>query len=276
MLPLPLLSHLISMSKRKTFEEIKIMREGGKILSRALTAAVRAVRAGVQTNELDRVATEVLRESGAEPSFLNFAGPHDGDPFPCSLCASINDEVVHGPASRGIELKEGDIIGLDLGCEYKGLFTDMAVTVPVGNVSKQASELMEATRQALFEAVSAVRVGGVISDIGRAVEKSIAPYGYGIVRSLVGHGVGHAVHEEPRVPNFFDPNAPKVKIIEGMCLALEPMVTAGSYLIETKNDGWTIATVDGSLSAHFEVTVVALNDGPEILTPLPDIKALEH
>jgi len=260
------------MAKNKTAEEIEIMREGGALLSRALEAAVKMVKPGVKTDELDAVAEAVIREGGGVPSFLHYRGSTTEPEFPCSLCASINDEVVHGVATRGVELKEGDIIGLDIGCEYKGLFTDMAITVPVGEVRKEAFDLMKATRQALHDAIDAVKVGGSISDIGQAVEKSIAPHGYGIVRSLVGHGVGHAVHEDPRVPNFVDPTSKNVKITEGMCLALEPMITIGDYQIKTLDDGWTIATADGSLSAHFEVTVVAQKGGPEILTPLPDLQ----
>lgn len=262
---------LISMSLKKTQSEIQLMREGGALLSRALGTAIAAAKPGVRTDELDRIAEGVIREGGGVPSFLNYRGSKLEPAFPCSLCASINDEVVHGAASRGVELKEGDIVGLDLGCEYKGLFTDMSMTVPVGKVSKEAEDLMKATRQALYDAVDAVKVSGTISDIGHAVEKSVAPHGYGIVRSLVGHGVGHAVHEDPRVPNFVDPGAKKVKIVEGMCLALEPMITIGDYQVTTLDDGWTVATADGSLSAHFEVTVVAQKGGPEILTPLPEL-----
>ncbi len=257
------------MSLKKTAEEIEKMRQGGRILSRALGLVVEAVKPGVRIDELDKIAEEAIREKGGVPSFLNFAGPHDDVAFPSSLCASVNEEVVHGPADRPVELQEGDIIGLDLGCEYQGLFTDMAVTVPVGQVSEDATKLMAATKQSLLDAVASVCVGGQISDIGHAVEKSIAPHGYGIVRQLVGHGVGHSVHEDPRVPNFTDPTFPKTKITEGMCLAIEPMITAGDWRIETGDDNWTAITKDRSLAAHFEVTVVALESGPEILTPLP-------
>ncbi len=257
------------MAIKKTEQEIELMREGGQILSQALGKAVKAVRPGAKIAELDKIAEAEIRAGGGEPSFLNFSTPHDDNPFPSSLCVSINEEVVHGTADRDIELKEGDIVGLDLGCKYKDLYTDMAVTVPVGNVSKEASDLMAATKQALLDAVASVHVGGTIADIGMAVEKSIAPHGYGIVRQLVGHGVGHEVHEEPRIPNFYDRAMKKKKIVEGECLALEPMITAGEYLLETADDGWTAVTADRSLAAHFEVTMVATESGPEILTPLP-------
>ena len=257
------------MSLKKTEKEIEIMRQGGQILSRALGKAVAAIKPGVKIQELDRIAEAEIRAGGGEPSFLNFCTPHDQCAFPSSLCVSVNSEVVHGPANREIKLKQGDIVGLDVGCKYKDLYTDMAVTVPVGNVSQEATDLMAATKQALLDAIASVRVGGVISDIGMAVEKSIAPHGYGIVRQLVGHGVGHEVHEEPRIPNFFDKALEKKKIVAGECLAIEPMITAGDWRIETKDDGWTAGTADGSLAAHFEVTIVALESGPEILTPLP-------
>ena len=257
------------MSLKKTEQEIELMREGGQILSRALGKAVEAVRPGIKIAELDKIAEAEIRAGGGEPSFLNFANRHDDNPFPSSLCVSINEEVVHGTADRDIELKEGDIVGLDLGCKYKDLYTDMAVTVPVGSVSKEATDLMAATKQALLDAVASVRVGGTIADIGMAVEKSIAPHGYGIVRQLVGHGVGHEVHEEPRIPNFYDKAMEKKKIVEGECLAIEPMITAGEYLLETTDDGWTAVTADQSLAAHFEVTIAATESGTEILTPLP-------
>ncbi len=259
------------MAKRKSAEEITIMREGGEILSRSLEAAARAVKPGVKLPELDLAATKAMRIAGGEPSFLQFSGHHDTDPFPSSLCASVNDEIVHGPALRDIELKDGDIIGLDLGCKYKGMYTDMAVTVPVGEITDEAEKLIEVTRDALHAGLDAVKPGNEIGDIGAAIEKFVAPTGFGIVRSLVGHGVGHAVHEDPRIPNFIDPSLPKIKMVEGMCLAIEPMITAGDYQITTLDDGWTCATMDGSLSAHFEVTVVVTADGFETLTPQPEL-----
>jgi len=259
------------MANKKTIEEIEIMREGGAILSRALEAAAKAVRPGVKLEELDRMATEVIREAGGEPSFLHYKGHKEDTPFPSALCASVNDEIVHGPATRDIELKEGDLIGLDLGCEYKGMFTDMAMTVPVGEISDEAKRLMKVTKDSLYAAIDVVKPGNMIADIGAVVEKTVAPSGFGIVRSLVGHGVGHAVHEDPRIPNFIDPSLAKIKMVEGMCLAIEPMITAGDYQIMTLDDGWTCATADGSLSAHFEVTVVVTEDGYEILTPQPEL-----
>ncbi len=245
------------------------MREGGALLSRALKAVVDAVSPGVKLFELDQVAERVIREGGGEPSFLGYRISKGDLPFPSTLCISVNEEIVHGPGNRTIALKEGDIVGFDIGCWYKGLCTDMAVTAPVGRASKEATELIRVTRASLLAGVSAARVGGEVNDIGAAVETFIKPFGYGIVRALVGHGVGHQVHEEPHVPNFVNPHAPHVPLVPGMCLALEPMVALGSFEVTTADDGWTVVMADGSLSAHFEVTIAILKDGPEILTPLP-------
>lgn len=259
------------MIKKKTKAEIELMRQGGILLSNALEAAAHAVRPGVTTLELDKIAQEILQDGGGEPAFLNYKGPHDQIPFPSALCTSVNDEVVHGPATRNLVLKEGDIVGLDLGCKYKGMYTDMAVTVPVGQIDEPAKKLIKVTEQSLQEAIKAVGPGRMISEIGEAVEKSVAPSGFGIVRALVGHGVGHGVHEEPRVPNFIDPHCPKVKMQPGMCLAIEPMITEGDFAISSLEDGWTVATADGKLSAHFEVTVAVTKDGVEVITPFIEL-----
>lgn len=253
----------------KTAEEIQHMREGGALLSRALGAVVDAVAPGVKLFELDAIAERVIREGGGEPSFLGYRIAKEDPPFPSTICISVNEEIVHGPGNRPRELKEGDIVGLDIGCWYKGLCTDMAVTVPVGRVTSEAVELMRVTKEATLAGVAAVKIGGEIKDIGRAVEAVVNPHGYGIVRALVGHGVGHKVHEEPHVPNFVNAQAPRVPIMAGMCLAIEPMIALGSFEVETADDGWTIVLKDGSLGAHFEVTIAVLKEGIEILTPLP-------
>ena len=257
------------MALLKTQEEIQKMREGGKILSEALAAAVSLVEPGVNIRDLDKRAEEVLRGHDAEPSFLNYKSSKLDPPFPSTVCISINDEIVHGCGNRDITLEEGDIVGMDIGCWYKGLCTDMAVTVPVGKVSDEALELMLVTKESCLAAVKNLKHGGTIADVGRAVEGVVKPHGYGIVHSLVGHGVGHGVHEDPRVPNFYDKRSEKIEVKSGMCLAIEPMITLGDYNLTTKSDGWSMATVDGSLGAHFEVTVVINKDGAEILTPLP-------
>lgn len=257
------------MALRKTPEEIAIMREGGALLSRALKAAVALARPGVKMAELDAEAERVIREGGGEPSFKGYSSDPSEPSFPSAMCVSVNEELVHGAGNRQIALQEGDIVSLDTGCWYKGLCTDMAVTVPIGEISGERKELLRVTRAALEKAVGAVRVGGYIHDISRAVESVVQPHGFGIVHALVGHGVGHAVHEAPHVPNFTDPNAPKVRIRDGMCLAIEPMVSMGKdYRVKTAKDGWTIVMADGSPSAHFEMTIAITKAGVEILTPL--------
>lgn len=259
------------MSYIKTDEEIRKMREGGALLSRALQAAVDAAKPGVTMHELDRIAEEVILEGGGKPSFKGYRGGGT-IPFPATLCISRNDEVVHGVGLREDVLNEGDIVGLDIGLWLHGLATDMAVTVPIGNISNERLALLRTTRDSMYAGVEAARVGGEIGDIGAAVEGAIDTKKYGIVRSLVGHGVGHAVHEDPHIPNYKTKKFPRVEIQQGMCLAIEPMITTGSHDIVTLDDGWTIATEDGSDAAHFEVTLAVTENGPEILTPQPEIK----
>lgn len=257
------------MSLTKTKEEIELMRQGGALLSRSLKAAVDLVRSGVKIRDLDAAAEKTIRDGGGTPSFKGYTTSKHTPPFPSTLCVSVNEEIVHGSGDRDRKLQEGDIVGLDIGCWYKGLCTDMAVTVPVGKVSDAAKKLTRVTRESMEAGVKAAVVGNEIKDIGRAVEKIVEPHGYGIVRALVGHGVGHAVHEDPHVPNFVDARAPKISIVDGMCLAIEPMIGEGDYLVTTGEDGWAILMSDGKLGAHFEVTVACTKEGTEILTPLP-------
>ena len=258
------------MAFTKTPTEIDIMREGGHVLSRALKAAVDAVRPGITLRELDAIGERVILEGGGTPSFKGYTSSPSDTPFPSTICISVNEEVVHGLGNRDIVLKEGDIVGLDIGCWFKGLCTDMAVTVPVGRVSKEAIQLMEVTKASTYRGVEAATIGRSVKDISRAVETEIMPHGYGIVRALVGHGVGHAVHESPNVPNFTSPEQQDIKLVNGMCLAIEPMVgLGGDYHVETAQDGWGMIMKDRSLSAHFEVTVAITSSGTEIFTPLP-------
>ena len=257
------------MALTKTPQEIEILREGGALLSRALKAAVDAVRPGVEIRELDLIAEKVIIEGGGEPSFKGYQN-HPEDPlFPSTVCVSINDEIVHGLGNRPTVLKEGDIVGLDVGCWYKGLCTDMSVTVPVGRVSDEIKKLLEVTKEALEKGIEAAKVGGVISDISAAIENYAKPYGFGIIRSLVGHGVGHKVHEAPHIPNFISPNQPRIEIQNGMVLALEPMFALGDWQVETADDGWAVVMKDGGVGAHFEVTIAVTNNRTEILTPSP-------
>ena len=249
-------------------EEIAKLREGGALLSEILGELCRMVAPGVSTADLDAHAEKRMREVGGEPSFKGYkaGGP---TPFNGTVCTSINEEVVHAPPLPGRKLKEGDIISLDIGLRYKGLCTDMAVTVPVGEIPEKTRKLVRVTKDALMAGVDAVRPGGKIREIGQAVQPVVERAGYGVVRALVGHGVGHKVHEEPSVPNYDDPDMPKVTMKEGMVLAIEPMVTMGSWEVEMAPDDWTFVTEDGSLAAHWELTLAVTADGYEILTPLP-------
>lgn len=257
----------------KTKEEIDKLREGGALLSKALQAAVDAVKPGVTMRELDEIATKVLEDAGGEPSFRGYTAGGDL-PFPSTVCISNNEEIVHGVGSRDIVLQDGDIVGLDIGVWLHGLCTDMACTVPVGNITKERLALLRATRDSMYAGVEAAVPGNEIADIGAAVEDAIDHKKYGIVRALVGHGVGHEVHESPHVPNYRSRHTPYLEIQPGMCLAIEPMITTGGYDVETSDDGWTIVTADGSDAAHFEVTIAITESGPEILTPQPNVRLL--
>lgn len=258
------------MSLIKTPDEIEKLKRGGDILSRTLRSVAAACVAGASTEALDRMAYDAFIAAGGKPSFLGYQISSDDPPYPSSLCISINDEVVHGPATPNRIIKDGDIVGLDIGMWYEGLATDMATTVIVGEVSPKIQALVHDTRESLVKGLGVIKAGAWIGEIGVAVEDYLKPKKYGIVKDLVGHGVGHAVHEEPQIPNYREPRAPRVQMKEGMVLAIEPMVTLGSWEVKIKNDGWTIVTEDGSLSAHFEVTVAVTKDGYDLVTPWPD------
>jgi methionyl aminopeptidase len=231
---------------------------------------MKACVAGASTADIDAVARASMEAEGAKPSFLGYRISPDDTPFSSTLCISINDEVVHGPALPARTIPAKALVGLDIGCWYKGLATDMATTVIVGDQPQKARDLTADTRAALVRALEVVKAGGYVSDIGAAIEDLLKPKRYGIVKDLVGHGVGHAVHEEPGIPHYREPHAPKVKLQEGMVLAIEPMVTLGDWRVYQKSDGWTIATRDGSLAAHFELTIAVTKDGYELVTPWPD------
>ncbi len=260
------------MSHIKSPEEIEKLRKGGAILSRALQASMKACVAGATTEEIDKVARASMEAEGARPSFLGYQTDPSDPLFPSTLCISINEEVVHGPAIPARTIKEGDIVGLDIGCWYEGLCTDMATTVIVGKVPEKVRTLVEDTRQSLVLGIEAIKAGAWIGDVGAAIEDYLKPKKYGIVKDLVGHGVGHAVHEDPQIPNYREPRAPKMQFKEGMVVAIEPMVSLGDWRVIMKPDDWTIATRDGSPAAHFEVTVAVTKDGYELLTPWPDQK----
>lgn len=239
--------------------EIKLLRQSGRILAAAMRATMAAVRPGVSTAELNTVAAAAIRAAGGTPSFLEYQG------YPTALCTSINHEVVHGIPDPQRMLHDGDIVGLDLGVNYQGWFTDHAVTVPVGKISADDQHLLDATKESMMLGIRAALVGHRIGHISAAIAGVLKPHGYGIIRQLTGHGVGRAIHEEPTIPNF-GPATSGPLIVPGMVLAIEPMVARGGWAVVTGEDGWTVATADGSRAAHFEHTVLVTNDGPEILT----------
>jgi len=225
----------------------------------------------VTTEELDRIARQEIEASGGRPSFLGYRISKSDPPFSSTLCISINDEVVHGPALPARVIKDGDVVGLDIGMWYEGLATDMATTVIVGSVSDKIRKLVAVTRTSLERALQVVQSGVPVGEIGVAVEETVVPYGFGIIRELVGHGVGHAVHEDPQVPNYRNAKAMKEMLETDMVIAIEPMITLHGAEIYTKDDEWTIATRDGSCSAHFEVTIAITDDGYDLITPWPDV-----
>ncbi|MCI0479464.1 type I methionyl aminopeptidase [Candidatus Uhrbacteria bacterium] len=254
----------------KTPEEIKRLKRGGALLSDILRHVAQSCRVGTSTAELDRMVRREMEKAGGEPSFLGYRISPDDPPYPCAVCISVNEEVVHGLAIPEHSFHDGDIVSLDLGMWYEGLATDMATTVLIGDVRPEVRRLVADTRDALVCGLKAVKAGAMVSDIGAAIEDRLLPGKYGIIRDLVGHGVGHEVHEEPQIPNYREPRAPRFRLEEGMVLAIEPMVALGSWKIRMKDDGWTIVTKDGSPAAHFEVTVAVTKKGYDLITPWPD------
>lgn len=250
----------------KTNEEIEILREGGKRLARILAAISAHVRPGVRTDELDTLARKLIEEGGDTPSLLGYHPSFAARPYPSTMCISVNDEVVHGiPSENPIELKEGDIVGFDLVMQHKGLHTDMAVTVPVGEVDETAQKLIAVTREALARGILAARAGNHIGDIAHAIESYAHEHGFSVVEDLGGHGVGRAVHEEPHVPNFGRPGTGP-ELISGMVLALEPMLNEGTKEVTLDDDGYTFRTADGKRSTHFEHTILITEGDAEIIT----------
>jgi methionyl aminopeptidase len=243
---------------RKSAAEIETMREAGRITASALRAVGEAVRPGVTTAELDRVAEGVIRDAGAVPAFLGYRG------FPASICSSVNDQVVHGIPGR-VRLVEGDILSVDVGAVVDGYYGDAALTFAVGTVDEGSARLLAATRAALEAGIAKCVVGGKLFDISHAVQQVVELEGFSVVREYVGHGIGRSMHEEPQVPNYGPPGkGPSLKA--GMVLAIEPMVNAGEAAVRSSDDGWTVVTADGSRSAHFEHTVAVTADGPLLLT----------
>lgn len=248
----------------KTDSEIERLRKGGPILAAILRQVAEKVTPGITTGELNEYAHHLITEAGHTPAFLNYKPEGADFPYPASLITSVNAEVVHGIPGKKI-LKEGDIIALDLGLNYEGVFLDHAITVPVGAIGGKDKELLAVTEEALVKGIEAIVPGATVGDIGYAIESFVKPYKLGIVRVLSGHGVGRAIHEDPYIPNYGRPGR-GAKLVPGMVIAIEPMLTRGSEDIITMPDGYTLKTVDGSRSAHFEHTVLITETGAEILT----------
>ncbi|MFA6860090.1 MAG: type I methionyl aminopeptidase [Clostridia bacterium] len=242
----------------KTPAEIVLMRMAGKITGDALKVAEKAIKPGVSTLEINALVDDYIRSQGAIPTFLGFDG------YPFSICASVNEAVVHG-FSNSEPLKEGDIVGIDVGACYKGFNGDAARTFAVGKISKETQELIDVTKQSFFEGIKALKVGGKISDVSRAIQTYVENHGFSVVRELVGHGIGREMHEDPQIPNYVDKHSSPT-VVENACLAIEPMVNQGKKEVWLLEDGWTVVTRDGKPSAHYENTVLVTKDGVEILT----------
>ena len=242
----------------KNNDEIALMRKAGKIVGETLLLLEKEVKPGVTTAELDRMAEEFITKHGAKPSFKGLYG------FPSSLCISVNEHVIHGIPGK-YSLKEGDIVSINFGACIEGFHGDAARTFPVGNVSEAAQKLIDITEQSFFEGIKYAKEGNRLSDISHGIQSDVEAAGFSVGRDFVGHGIGREVHEDPNVPNF-GKCGKGPKLLEGMVLAIEPMVNAGTYKVKTLRDRWTVVTADKSLSAHYENTVAILSDGPEILT----------
>jgi methionyl aminopeptidase len=241
-------------------EEIEKARASNRIVAEVLSKLKEKVKPGVRTRDLDKLAEEIAEKRGAKPAFKGYNG------FPYALCVSVNEVVVHGMPSERV-LMEGDIVGLDFGVYYQGFFGDATVTLPVGKVTQKASRLMQVTEQSLYAGIAQAKDGNRLGDISAAVQDMVEDAGYSVVRDFVGHGIGKNLHEDPQIPNF-GKKGRGIELKSGMILAIEPMVNEGKYKIQVLPDGWTVITEDGSLSAHFEHSVVITDNGPEILSKL--------
>lgn len=247
------------MVELKTEVDILKLSELGKITALIFNKVVEMVKAGVTTKEIDNYTELLCKQFEVKPAFKGYRG------YPASICISINDEVVHGIPDSGKVLKEGDIVSLDFGTYHNGYYSDMAVTVPVGHISEDDKKLIDVTKEALYKGIEKAVIGNRLQDISYAVQRHVEKFGFSVVRAFVGHGIGRSLHEDPQVPNFGNPGC-GIKLKEGMVLAIEPMVNAGTYDVKIKEDGWTAVTADGKKSAHFEHTIAITNKGPRILT----------
>ena len=266
----------------KNNQEIEQIKQGGKILGEILEKLGNMVKPGITAWDIDVEAERLIKEAGGRPAFKGFRGRKSEPAFPSTICASKNEELVHGIATKDKVLNEGDIFTIDIGMQWpvgcgkgengNGFFTDTALTVPVGSVPEKTKPLMSVTKKCLEIGIEQCKVGNTVASIGKAIQEWVEPQGYGVVRDLVGHGVGHSVHEEPRVPNFYDKSLESYVLEEGVVIAIEPMITIGDYNVKTADDGWSISTSDGSLNAHQEHTVVIGKDGPIVVTRRPSEK----
>lgn len=255
----------------KNHDDIILMREGGKRLAHILENVVEHVRSGTTMNELNVLAEREIRNSGGDPVFLGYRNSKKDASYPASLCISANNEVVHGVGTRSIILKEGDIVGLDIGMRYpaeNGLCVDMAVTVGVGSISKEAQRLIDASKYALEEALALVRPGTQTRELSKAIEAVCRAEGFSPVHDLTGHGIGKALHEDPPIFCYDIPRLSSVELCEGMVICIEPMILAGDWRVVTDVDGWTVKSADGSLAAHFEHTIAVTKEGYEVLTEI--------
>jgi len=254
---------------KKTAEELALMREAGRIVALVLQAIREAARPGVSTADLDRLAEDIIRSHGAVPSFLGVPGGPGRPDFPATICASLNEQLVHGIPRPDVVLKPGDILSVDVGAIYEGWHGDAAITVGIGRISDEARRLISVTEGALQAGIAAARAGRRVADISRAIQRYVERHGFNVVREYTGHGIGREMHEPPQVLNYHAPSMPEGPVLEpGMTLALEPMVNAGTYRTKVLADGWTVVTADGRLSAHFEHTIAIAEGEAEILTRL--------
>jgi methionyl aminopeptidase len=248
----------------KTEKELNIMRQAGKILAKIMREIGKEIRPGIDTAQLDKLAEELVFANGGRAAFKGYGGKKN--PFPATICTSLNDEVVHGIPSESVVLNEGDILKIDIGIEINGYFADMARTFAVGNISKEAERLIEVTEKSFWKGVEKMKEKSMLSDYSKAVQKKAEEAGFSVVKNLVGHGIGKNLHEDPQVPNYFEEGYRDLELKSGMTLALEPMVNQGDFKTILGKDGWVFSTADGKLSAHYENTIVITKDGFEVLT----------
>jgi methionyl aminopeptidase len=261
------LGYNLFMIKYKNQDQIKDIAAGGKILAKVMDLAVKKVQPGITTGELNEYAEKLIEAAGAEASFKNYRAAWAEHAYPAALCVSVNNEVVHGIPDDKRKLVRGDIVGLDLGLKYRGFYTDVARTIAVGKIGVKAQKLIKVTQEALNAGIKKIKPGRKLSDVAQAIQAVAEKNHFSVVRQLCGHGVGFAAHEDPQVPNYWPASGiPDLTLEPGLVLAIEPMINAGSWQVDTLDDGWTIVTADDSLSAHFEHTVAVTADGYQILT----------